>query len=109
MQYLHRLDEDKVGRLAASMREVGWQGGPIVTTEEQLITGNHRYAAAQKAGIYYESIDVRDVTREADMDYDAMMAEEVDVYESTWYEALVHVLGQLPEAIQAKYGIDVGG
>lgn len=48
-------DEEKLEIIAASMRETGWQGRPVLVIERsdyyQALTGSHRYAAAELAEI----------------------------------------------------------
>lgn len=42
---------EKVDALAKNMMENGWDGGPLIAVGGQALTGSHRLAAAEKAGI----------------------------------------------------------
>lgn len=58
-------DEAKVETIAASMREHGWVGHPILidddeSNEPKAITGTHRIAAAELAGIDVEYYSLAD-------------------------------------------------
>lgn len=53
---LHEVrDAEKLETLTGSMREAGWTGRPLIVVEiaewYQAITGSHRLAAAEAAGI----------------------------------------------------------
>lgn len=93
-------DQDKLANLVASMEVHGWQGAPLVADGEQLVTGTHRYAAAQALEITAPVVDIRDIYPE----WDALHAEygypTADEYEYTC------ALAALPEALKAEYGID---
>lgn len=111
MNPLHEVrDPEKVQRLAASMEANGWQGMPLVIWEVygQLLTGVHRYEAAHEVLGWSDSeiptIDIEDIFAEAGIDFHKAL----ERYGNPWvtnYE-FTRVLWELPEAIQAKYGID---
>lgn len=68
---LHEVrDTEKVDALAEAMSKSGWVGRPVVVVGEQAITGTHRLAAAEKAGIDPETYEIEpgvlteDTTRE---------------------------------------------
>lgn len=42
------VDENKVNEIYQSIKENGWQGAPILTWGNCLITGSHRLAAIEK-------------------------------------------------------------
>ena len=104
---LHRTQAAKVEKLTESMIAHGWVGQPIVVDGEQLITGNHRHEAANRAGVQAEVIDIRYIFSEQELDYDAIMAKEM-VYDD-WYQALQYALKEIPQEVQNEYGIDIGG
>ena len=111
MDTLHRVDDlDKARILAASMERDGWQGAPLVTDGNQLITGVHRYHAwtelCERPAFEIPTVDIRDVFAEADLDYDTIMAEMIDSG-LDWYIALVEAVRDLPADIANRYGIDV--
>lgn len=101
-------DEALLESLIESMSRDGWVGAPLVgdTISGQLLTGSHRYVAAREAGVEAPIIDVRDVFAEADLDYDALIAEIADQFDSEW--AMIEiVVRDLPESVCTKYGIDI--
>lgn len=98
-------DNDKVERLAQAMRESGWQGAPLVCWGEQLYTGAHRSAAAEKAGIEFPVIDIEEIFEEAGIDLDE--AHEWAGYPTADDTAMTMVFAELPQSIKDKYGIDI--
>jgi ParB-like chromosome segregation protein Spo0J len=93
--FLHEeVDPYRVGQIAASMRDHGWVGAPIVMDGENLLTGHHRWTAAMLVGIKPE------------------VEQLVDIVDSETYEALTYK--SLPEWVREdvdsetkeKYGMD---
>lgn len=108
MQTLHEVrDTEKVQRIAKSIKENGWVGAPMVADNDLLITGVHRYAALRELDLGHEvedhTIDIRDLVE----DYDAKIEEMMTEDEWEWYEALVRIIDELPQATQEQYGLDV--
>src|SRR2546430_9254865 len=108
--YHEVVDQDKVESLAKSMERDGWQGSPLVKWDVygDLITGVHRYAAAQSLG-WADSeipmIDIGDVFTEAGLNFDAVLKGYDNPYLSD--AMFVSVLYELPDAMREKYGIDI--
>ncbi len=100
---LHAVaDQAKVEGIAASLESNGWQGAPLVVDGENLLTGVHRYAAAQSLDwVDYEipTIEISDIFAANGLDWAQMMEEENGDLE--------YVLRQLPQAVLDKYGIDI--
>lgn len=73
-----QISRDKVDRIAESMANDGWQGGPIEVFEHMnsryVINGHHRVAAAKKAGI---DVQYRSLTLDEVKAYKYKSAEEV--------------------------------
>ncbi len=93
-------DENKLAELIASMGANGWQGAPLVADGSQLITGAHRWVAAQEVEIDAPVVDIRDIYPEWDTlhaEYGSPTADERD-----YTEALM----DLPQALRDAYGID---
>lgn len=103
------MDEAKVEVIAESMRENGWQGTPVVVWDNLQITGVHRAAAAELAGIEIETIDLADVFVEDGADYDDAVAAYLDYPSSDPHTGIAYaMLPFLSDAIKATYGIDLG-
>ncbi len=103
-------DADKLARITASMTTDGWTGAPLVAWDDYLLTGAHRYAAAQLAGIEDRDIpviDIRELAAEHGHDFDAICVDE-DCDGIDANAALVRVLARVltPEQRDA-YGIDL--
>lgn len=58
-------EQKEVDRLATSMRH-GWAGPPVLTDERCAVTGTHRIAAARAAGINIPTLELADVSADAD-------------------------------------------
>ena len=62
MQTLNHTDADKVQDLAARMERDGWQGRPVLVilmgNERLALTGSHRVAAADQAGIDLSAYEI---------------------------------------------------
>ena len=106
---LHEVtDGEKVERIAASIEANGWQGAPLVKWGDVLITGVHRYAAAQELELRdseIPSIELDEVFAEAGMDI-AVAHEEWGC--PTYAEGMfVEFIRELPETVREKYGIDL--
>lgn len=108
MQTVHEAeDQAKVEALAASMRADGWVGAPVVVWDDAYqITGVHRAAAADLAGIEMETIDLSAVFAEDGADWFAA----VETYNagdgSYWTTDVEPMIEMLSAEIKAKYGID---
>jgi hypothetical protein len=93
-------DEAKLSELVASMQVHGWQGAPLVADGDQLITGSHRYVAAEQAGIVALVVDIRDIYPEWDALHAEYGAPTIDESDYTF------ALADLPTALREEYGID---
>ncbi len=94
-------DEVKVERLMESLERGGWQGAPLVVDGYNLLTGMHRWTAARRLEWQWQDvpvIEVSDVFAEAGMDWAETLEEAGG--------DLTTALGELPEVIRVKYGID---
>ncbi len=111
MRTLHEVtDKAKTRRLATAMERDGWQGSPLVADGDQLITGVHRYYAWTRLLDRLESeipiIDIRDVFEADGLDYDALMAGELEY--GIWDDAIVYVIDHyLSVETRGQYGIDI--
>lgn len=103
MNPLHPVqDTAKVAQIAESLEANGWQGAPLVCDGENLLTGVHRYAAAQSldwTSYDIPTIEIAEIFEANGLDWDAMVAEENGETE--------YVLMQLPQTVLDQYGIDV--
>jgi len=91
-------DTDKVESLIENIKKNGWQGCPILTYGNTLITGSHRQAALRKLFAQGEEIDFDcavDVTDIIDQKLsEGMEIEEIydnldclrTIFEGTWVE-----------------------
>ena len=109
---LHDIrDEAKVKRLADAMDAGGWQGPPLVIWDvyNELITGVHRYAAAQQLGwedSEIPTVDIADVYVEAGLDFSTVSKEWGDPeIRDAEFAAMLDIT--LPTAIKDRYGIDI--
>lgn len=48
MHEINEVYEEKVNKIAESIKENGWLGCPILVYNDQLLTGSHRLAALKK-------------------------------------------------------------
>ena len=100
-------DPDKVKALVASIEANGWQGPPLVRDGEYLITGTHRYAAAQELGMMdheIPTIELAQLFEDAGLDIDELHAEyDHPTIDDPLFD---HFLGELPQDILDKYGIE---
>lgn len=103
---LHEVqDLQKVEELTESMVENGWQGAPLVVWGDGLITGVHRYAAAQEAGIEVPTVNLEDVFGEAGIDFEK--AWETEGQPTYGEYGMICLLELLPSEVRDAYGIDV--
>jgi len=91
-------------------RPDGWTGSPLVADGEQLITGTHRHYAWTRLLDNDEAdiptVDIRDIFSTEGLDYDALMADEMQY--SIWDDAIVYVIDHyLSPTIRNEYGIDI--
>jgi len=110
MRTLHEeRDRAKTERIKKSMEKNGWQGVPLVRDGEQLLTGTHRYLAAQELG-WGDSdipmIDLETLYRDAGLDMAELHSEHDSPTIDEWCE-WVGFLSELPESVRDNYGIDV--
>ena len=54
-------DYRKYEKLVKRMKKHGWQGAPLLADNSELLTGSHRFYAAQTAKIDLVVIDVREI------------------------------------------------
>lgn len=92
-------DLDKVADLAANMTANGWVGPELVADGDQLLTGTHRWAAAEQAGIEPLVIDIRELVP----DWDERIAATSLPYEV----AVAEVVRDLPADVRRDYGLDI--
>lgn len=60
--YHEAYDQDKLQALVADMIANGWVGAPLVKFDDQLLTGSHRYRAAELAELdHIPVVDYKDV------------------------------------------------
>lgn len=100
-------DPDKVKTLVANIEANGWQGPPLVKDGECLITGTHRYAAAQELGWSdYEipTVELAQLFEDAGLD----MIEVHTEYGCPGIDDPLFddFLGELPTEILDQYGIE---
>lgn len=88
-----------------------WPFPPLVAWDEWLITGSHRYAAAEEVGWVYEDLPIDvvqlvDIFQEAGLDFDTLHAEygSPTIFDS---DELISLLSELPVECRRKYGIDL--
>jgi hypothetical protein len=103
-------DWNKVRLLSESMNANGWMGAPLVVWDgEYLLTGVHRYAAAQSLGwsdSKIPTIEISAVFAEAGLSWVSLHTEygSPTIEGSGLFESL---LAELPQVIRSKYGIDI--
>ena len=107
MDTLHGVtDNEKVQRIAESIEANGWQGAPMVTDGELLITGVHRYAALRQIDrtdmLYDVTIPIQDIIE----DYDAQIEERMEENGDEWYEAMKATVAGLDASTREYYGLD---
>jgi ParB-like chromosome segregation protein Spo0J len=100
-------DEDKADQLAADMAERGWQGAPLVVLRDyaQALTGVHRLAAAEKAGIAVPAVDAEELL--AACGIDLWERRETDLADLELDEVLETLLSETTTEIQTAYGLDL--
>lgn len=96
-------DTERLNILISSMEINGWMGAPLVSWCDFLITGSHRYAAAQAVGIEVPTIEIDEVYAEAGLNFSELHAE-------AGYPTIDEITGsgmfeRLPEWIIEKYGV----
>ena len=109
MTPLHSVtDRDKVTAIRASLEQNGWVGAPLVIDGDQLLTGVHRYAAAQSLDwrdAEIPTVELADLFAEAGLDMAACHAEWG--YPTSDEPAFVNFVEMLPLAMRVAYGIDL--
>lgn len=98
-------DPDKVEKLAADMGANGWQGAPLVVLRDyaQAVTGVHRLAAAEQAGIAVPAVDIEELLDVYGIDLWAR-CEELN---GELWDALMVLVSELPADICDAYGLDL--
>jgi hypothetical protein len=101
-------DKLKMEQMAAAMRRGEWTWTvPLVRCGDQLLTGSHRYHAAQVARVPLETVPVDDVFREAGLDFKTTWEANAQPYDG-WLSNMDYAVKCLPAALREKYGIDLG-
>lgn len=97
-------DPGKAEKLAVDMEAHGWQGAPIVVLRDyaQAITGVHRLAAAEQAGITVPGVDIEELLDACGID----LWERRDQHEDLW-DALAALIDELPANVRDAYGLDL--
>lgn len=98
-------DPGKVEKLAAAMEEHGWQGAPIVVLRDyaQAITGVHRLAAAEQAGIAVPGVDIEELLDACGID----LWERRDDIDAELDEVIRVLIDELPAEVRETYGLDL--
>lgn len=99
-------DAAKLAALEADMRANGWTGPALVADGEQLLTGAHRFAAAQATDTAIDVVDIRDLFAVEGLDFEAAYADAEDAYGEYFY-AVGAACESLPASVRAEYGIYV--
>lgn len=115
-------DDDRIRQLADGFRDDGFFGPPIVVhtddTETQkrwVVSDPHRHAAAARAGVDPQTVELRELFAEAGLSYDdelvrarqegrghagGVVPEEVFVGSQAWAD---RVVDRLPDEVRRKY------
>ena len=101
------FDAAKTAALADDMDARGWVGAPLVAFGEQLVTGSHRYAAAQSldwtdADVPTVSLD--DVFEDAGLDF-AAIYDDHNAPDFGSFDFGHMIATELPAEVRARYGI----
>jgi ParB-like chromosome segregation protein Spo0J len=98
-------DPAKADKLAADMDAHGWQGAPIVVHRDyaQALTGVHRLAAADRAGIAVPGVDIEELLEACGLDLWAVREEQGGELE----DAIRVLIDQLPTHVRDAYGLDL--
>lgn len=99
-------DEAKLSILKADMLVNGWTGAALVADGLQLLTGAHRFAAAQATDTRIETIDIRDLFEAEGLDFDAVYADAEGAY-GDYFTAVRVACDALPASVREEYGIDI--
>lgn len=101
-------DRPKFWGMVKEMRSGDWEWHvPLIRCGDQLLTGSHRYAAANEAGVPLKTIPIDRVFREAGLDFKQTWEANAQPFVS-WLSNMDYAVQQLPEDLRAKYGIDLG-
>lgn len=104
------LDPEHVAAITASMKKNGWIGPPVITFRGLILTGNHRCAAADEAGIEIESIDLLDLLAAEGVNI-ATIAEVMEDHDPKLYnnyQLAEDLAGLIPGREHERLGIDFG-
>lgn len=96
---------ERIHELAEQMRQMGWQGSPLVVHADQVLSGAERYEAARFLGREDEvpTISLQELFEEAGMDMPQISSPEGNTDpESDFFE---DYLRDLPEHIRDKYEV----
>ncbi len=94
------IDVEKLNGLIGSMIGSGWVGSPLVADGDQLLTGSHRYVAAEIAGVDVPVVDIREIVA----DWDALIEETGYGYEVAVAHVCTYSIGA---AIKSDNGLDI--
>ena len=88
-----------------------WPFPPLVALDEFLMTGSHRYAAAEEVrweeeGLSIDVVQLVDIFQEAGLDFDTLYAQH-DSPTIDDIDYLLALLAELPEEFRREYGIDL--
>jgi len=94
-----------ITRLVESIRNNGWDGPAIIVDGglDDILDGNHRYAAAKSLGWSDDEIptvDIRDLFSAARLDYDAIIGDATHDA-----DAQMLAISMLPTEVMDEYGL----
>lgn len=98
---------EQVGQLAADMADCGWRGAPLVVRRDHalLVTGVHRQAAAQHAGIAVPGVDLEELLDACGID---LWARDEELGGLGWDLTLVELINnEIPGDVVEAYGLDL--
>lgn len=102
----HDVDDPrKVETLAADMQARGWKGAPIVVLRDyaQAVTGVHRLAAAERAGLAVPGVDIEELLDACGID----LWERRDDTDAELADVIRVLIAELPAEIRDTYGLDL--
>jgi ParB-like chromosome segregation protein Spo0J len=109
LDYLHEIvDYAKFEEIKNDMQINGWTKNPLVSYENELLNGSHRYAAAKNLEILIPVIDLSDEDA-----CDALFGEgthaeitQIILSETYWVASVSHVLRRNNPNLADELGID---
>ena len=96
-------DAERVAELVESMSVDGWIGAPVLTYGDYALTGTHRLAAAEEAGVDVPALDLCDMIEDADA---AIMA----IMDATSWDSIIaaaYLMGLVLGDDADNYGLDI--